>query len=252
METRLRVSISGSAFSALIRFGNRVLLRAQCGLLPGPYLLSSNKCKVDLLSLEMFLSHTQLPSQNWPKPLLKQEQISVPNGYRQWKRSRMNYLRNVWTWRHVISLSWLLTPQVPVGDKKTTYSEYAKIDANYRPLVCRTQHLSLVPQLCVFMTDHIDLTPYSIGFQKCINVECCNSKRASVQFRELAMQRHFVPCLDPDHNGHFLLRSDALESVCDAGWDRRNSWRGTCVNRWWLVQEWWKYVRILLFRVRPR
>ena len=29
-------------FSALIRFGNRVLLRAQCDLLPGRYLLSSN------------------------------------------------------------------------------------------------------------------------------------------------------------------------------------------------------------------
>ena len=32
----------GSLFSALIKLGNMVLLIAQCGLLPGPYLLSSN------------------------------------------------------------------------------------------------------------------------------------------------------------------------------------------------------------------
>ena len=48
-ETCLRVLLSGSVFSVLIRFGNRVLLRTHCGLLPGPYLLPSNT--LDLLIL---------------------------------------------------------------------------------------------------------------------------------------------------------------------------------------------------------
>ena len=41
-NTRLQVFKAGSVFSALIGFENQVLLRAQCGLLPGPYLLASN------------------------------------------------------------------------------------------------------------------------------------------------------------------------------------------------------------------
>lgn len=96
------------------------------------------------------------------------------------------------------------------------YDELAKIDKNFQPTICRTDHLSQVPELCFYVADHVVLTPYSLDFQKFSSVACCGRKRTPVQFRELAMQRQPTPRLDLDRKGHFLSRSDALGLVYSA------------------------------------
>ena len=72
-ETRLRVFISGSVFSALLRFGSRVLLRAKCGLLPGTYLLSSNPTVAATFDRDMFFDISYLA--DWSEMGKKQVQV---------------------------------------------------------------------------------------------------------------------------------------------------------------------------------
>jgi hypothetical protein len=55
----------------------------------------------------------------------------------------------------------VVTPRVPKEDMTALHTEPKKIDENFKLLVCRTEHLSLVPDLCVHIANHIVSTPYS-------------------------------------------------------------------------------------------
>ena len=68
-------------------------------------------------------------------------------------------------------------------------------EKNYTPRMWRQEHLSKVPDLCVFITSHISLTPYSFEFHKGSDVSCCGVKHTSSQFQVLAMQRQPTPRL---------------------------------------------------------
>ena len=59
----------------------------------------------------------------------------------------------------------------------------------------RQEHLSEVPNLCVFIMPHISLTPYSFEFHKGSDVSCCGVKHTSYQFQVLTMQRQPTPRL---------------------------------------------------------
>ena len=89
----------------------------------------------------------------------------------------------------------VVTPRVPREDVVALYNEIMKIDNIYTPRVYRQEHLSKVPDLCVFITSHISLTPYSFEFHKGSDVSCCGVKHTSSQFQVLAMQRQPTPRL---------------------------------------------------------
>ena len=80
---------------------------------------------------------------------------------------------------------------------------------NYTPMICREEHPSQVPELCVFMTLDVVLTPYSFDFQKCYHASCCGVKRTPSQFQVLVIQRQPTSRLDKDCEGHFLSRANA-------------------------------------------
>ena len=58
----------------------------------------------------------------------------------------------------------VVTPCVPNKDVTVVYNELQKIEKNYIPQMCRQEYLSEIPDLCVFMTSHISLTPYNLAF----------------------------------------------------------------------------------------
>ena len=74
-----------------------------------------------------------------------------------------------------------------------------------------------VPDLCVFMTPHMSVTPYSFGFHKRSDVSCCSVKFSPSQFQVPVMQRQPIPRLDKDLEGHFVSRSDAQARILGKG-----------------------------------
>ena len=87
----------------------------------------------------------------------------------------------------------VIRPRVPKESVPDLYEELEKIDDNFTPLICLTKDLPQVTNLCVYMNDHVVLTPSSFDYQKCNNVACCGAKRIPVQFQELVMQRQPPP-----------------------------------------------------------
>ena len=70
--------------------------------------------------------------------------------------------------------------------------------------MCMQEHLSKVLDLCIFVTTHVSLTPYSFDFHKCSDVSCCGVKRSPSQFQVLAIQRQPTPRLDKDRDTNLL------------------------------------------------
>ena len=89
----------------------------------------------------------------------------------------------------------VVTPRVPKEDMTALHNKLQKIEKNYTPRMCRQEHLSEVPDLCVFITSHISLTPYSFDFHKGSDVSYCGVKRTPSQFQVLVMQRQPTPHL---------------------------------------------------------
>ena len=89
----------------------------------------------------------------------------------------------------------VVTPCVPKEDAVVLYNELVKIKNNYTPRVCRQEHLSKVPDICVFMMSHVSLTLYSFDFHKYSDVSCCGVKHTLSQFQVLATQRQPTPSL---------------------------------------------------------
>ena len=79
--------------------------------------------------------------------------------------------------------------------------------------MCRQNHLSKVPDLCVSMTSHGSLTPYSFDFHKCSDASFCGVKRTPPQFQVLTIQRQPTPPLHEDRKYHFLSRADAQAGI---------------------------------------
>ena len=50
---------------------------------------------------------------------------------------------------------------VPKGDVAALYNGFQKTKENYTPWMCRQEHLSEMPDLCIFMTSLVSLIPYS-------------------------------------------------------------------------------------------
>ena len=80
----------------------------------------------------------------------------------------------------------VVTPHVPKEDVTALQDELEKIETHYTPQMCRQEHLSKVPDLCVFMMSHVSLTPYSFAFYKCSDARCCRITRTPSQFQVLA------------------------------------------------------------------
>jgi hypothetical protein len=76
----------------------------------------------------------------------------------------------------------IIAPCVPKEHVADLHAELKNLDENFKPSVCRTEHLSQVPDLCVHIANHVVSTPYSFDYQKCNNGVCCSAKNTLDQF----------------------------------------------------------------------
>ena len=86
--------------------------------------------------------------------------------------------------------------------------------------MCRQEHLSEMPDLCVFRVSLISLTPYSFDFHKCTAERCCGIKRSPSQLQVIAIQRHThhvrirtveaISCQEGMHKPGYLAGQHAL------------------------------------------
>ena len=102
----------------------------------------------------------------------------------------------------------------------------------------RQEHLSKVPDLCVFITSHISLTPYSFEFHKGSDISCCGFKHTLSRFQVLAMQRQPTPRLVQKLNWRWwpnsfvvaifsLVTAIYWERYCfKSDWHKKWSYRG--------------------------
>jgi hypothetical protein len=111
------------------------------------------------------------------------------------------------------SQSVITTPRVLKQNLAAPPTELNKIDKNFNPPLCRTEHLSTVPELCVHVSNHIVSIPYRFDYQKCNNGVCCGAKETAAQCIDLALQRQPTPRLDSNRDRHFLAQSDALNAA---------------------------------------